>query len=102
MRISDWSSDVCSSDLTLFGKAFDRATGTVNLDRVTAATRQHTAEFAGLLRQRLEAAKLDPNQPVNLSIGADPRVIVDNSRSDERGVGKECVRTCRSRWSPYN
>src|SRR3546814_5096372 len=64
---------------TLFGKAFDRATGTVNLDRVTAATRQHTAEFAGLLRQRLEAAKLDPNQPVNLSIGADHRVIVDNS-----------------------
>src|SRR3546814_3020951 len=115
MRISDWSSDVCSSDLTLFGKAFDRATGTVNLDRVTAATRQHTAEFAGLLRQRLEAAKLDPNQPVNLSIGADHRVIVDNSnpqaadiaklfqdRSEERRVGKECVSTCRSRWSPYH
>src|SRR3546814_2206373 len=73
---------------TLFGKAFDRATCTVNLDRVTAATRQHTAEFAGLMRQRLEAAKLDPNQPVNLRIGCDNRVNVDNSNAQAPAIAK--------------
>src|SRR3546814_19693982 len=28
--------------------------------------------------------------------------IVEQARSEERRVGKECVSTCRSRWSPYN
>lgn len=73
---------------TLFGKAFDRSTGTVNLDQVSGATRQHTAEFAGLLRQRLAAAKLDPNLPVNLSIGADHRIIVDNSNPQAADITK--------------
>src|SRR3546814_768276 len=34
--------------------------------------------------------------------GADFRDIVKITRSEERRVGKECVSTCRSRWSPYH
>ena len=64
---------------TLFGDLFDPTTGSVKLDQLAAATRRHTAEFAGLLRQRMAAAKIDPNQPVNLSIGANQRIIVDNT-----------------------
>lgn len=73
---------------TLFGTAFDRSGGTVNPDQLSAATRQHTAEFAGLLRQRMTAAGLDPNQPVNLSLGANQRVIVDNSNPQSTEIAK--------------
>src|SRR3546814_1379565 len=74
MRISDWSSDVCSSDLGLIQAHF------------TAAT---SAECRG--------------QPGACwaSIGEKYRLIFFG-RSEERRVGKECVSTCRSRWSPYH
>src|SRR3546814_8653920 len=65
MRISDWSSDVCSSDLV------DSVTARASPTR--AAMRSSTAAAA--------------SQPWK--------------RSEERRVGKECVSTCRSRWSPY-
>src|SRR3546814_18505635 len=67
MRISDWSSDVCSSDLV-------RAEHLLDL-------RRHD-DAANLARQALAQ---DPG----------------SGRSEERRVGKECVSTCRSRWSPY-
>src|SRR3546814_7430042 len=35
-------------------------------------------------------------------IGRSLRAVIDYERSEERRVGKECVSTCRSRWSPYN
>src|SRR3546814_7293974 len=60
MRISDWSSDVCSSDLNPWIEAYAECVGVAADD------------IAGLLR------------------------------SEERRVGKECVSTCRSRWSPYH
>src|SRR3546814_1621141 len=66
LRISDWSSDVCSSDLMPFG----------------------------VVRGK---------QPANG--GADVDALVQAgvpARSEERRVGKECVSTCRSRWSPYH
>src|SRR3546814_7255306 len=67
MRISDWSSDVCSSDL-------DQG------DAVAG----HDAEGAEAVRQ--------PDRPAGRF----------GPRSEERRVGKECVSTCRSRWSPYH
>src|SRR3546814_3694479 len=70
MRISDWSSDVCSSDL---------APGTW---AATPPWRRCSPRWT-----RLRAAARTPT----------PR-----SRSEERRVGKECVSTCRSRWSPYH
>src|SRR3546814_15305419 len=80
MRISDWSSDVCSSDLHR-GRL-----GAVALE--TFLHRQ--ADFA---ERRARARGFDR---VCEQIG------FDRLRSEERRVGKECVSTCRSRWSPYH
>src|SRR3546814_10723573 len=86
MRISDWSSDVCSSDLN---------------------HQQHDGDNDRKARQDALA-----QGPVlhSISSRADqmPRSIAEavpsfiNGRSEERRVGKECVSTCRSRWSPYH
>src|SRR3546814_4062395 len=83
MRISDWSSDVCSSDLheLLTGVARRRDSRTV-LARMRSATR-FTCPATSLH-----------------SIANWPQA--SPTRSEERRVGKECVSTCRSRWSPYH
>src|SRR3546814_20571166 len=79
MRISDWSSDVCSSDL----------------DRPTAVARLHR-------RALVDAGQPQHVRPRALHIAQIIGVIDDaRQRSEERRVGKECVSTCRSRWSPY-
>src|SRR3546814_13369480 len=54
----------------------------------------------GRLRGNLDAGML-PGKPVAQASGSLPGAAMPRSRSDERRVGKECVRTCRSRWSPY-
>src|SRR3546814_1286504 len=84
MRISDWSSDVCSSDLdakiSIVGIGFSRG----------------AEEVAALLRMIEERGIQDPT-------GAEYTYHKDGLiRSEERRVGKECVSTCRSRWSPYH
>src|SRR3546814_5452768 len=87
MRISDWSSDVCSSDLT----------STIS------------GVSGNFLRASIIERGLDPENLTPPSDGFKPAVIRAESearawkhiRSEERRVGKECVRTCRSRWSPY-
>src|SRR3546814_10081923 len=84
MRISDWSSDVCSSDLLApFGKA-------------AVGGEDHGAAFIAGVDQLEEqvAAAWDDRQVADL--------VDDQQRSEERRVGKECVSTCRSRWSPYH
>src|SRR3546814_5302966 len=84
MRISDWSSDVCSSDLLL-----DRA----------ADPAHHLLHDAQMVEDRHQAGEEDDHrQRRDGEAGAaDLR-----PRSEERRVGKECVSTCRSRWSPYH
>src|SRR3546814_1076643 len=74
MRISDWSSDVCSSDLRLPGRRAERGAG-------PALPLRHDRRQEHQARQAVDA---------------------DVPRSEERRVGKECVSTCRSRWSPYH
>src|SRR3546814_2706398 len=76
MRISDWSSDVCSSDL--IGVS---AYGLYDVREL---------DVWRILRDR------DEGRPV-----VRIRELSDD-RSEERRVGKECVSTCRSRWSPYH
>src|SRR3546814_3576180 len=87
MRISDWSSDVCSSDLAapfiLHGIAVLGAD----------PGGEHPAADPGALSVGNEF------QHGNLA-GFD--LCVGAARSEERRVGKECVSTCRSRWSPYH
>src|SRR3546814_5161069 len=80
MRISDWSSDVCSSDLTPGAETMEQAL--MN----TGATPRWRA-----------------NDSEHTTIAAAPSPIDEHmNRSEERRVGKECVSTCRSRWSPYH
>src|SRR3546814_9646549 len=92
LRISDWSSDVCSSDLIVGGRLrlaamIDMAVGEQDLLDRDAMMRGRRLQF------RQIAAGIDE--------GALHRLGAPQ-RSDERRVGKECVSTCRSRWSPYN
>src|SRR3546814_14618522 len=97
MRISDWSSDVCSSDLE---------------DRTPSA-----AEPIGSYGKRAPLAAEGPPRCADnflplridnvwliefLYRAPEAHDVQDVLRSEERRVGKECVRTCRSRWSPYH
>src|SRR3546814_1858857 len=89
MRISDWSSDVCSSDLSH-----------VHLtdDWVKARLRKEMHSVWDEANRKGEeyAAKVLRGGQKNLDI----EDFVDPERSEERRVGKESVSTCRSRWSP--
>src|SRR3546814_6369324 len=92
MRISDWSSDVCSSDLLLRGEAVD-----------------HPGPLLPVRSPKLEPV---PSSRPPLVVGGRSTHAVRRAarlaqgwlavRSEERRVGKECVSTCRSRWSPYH
>src|SRR3546814_11287905 len=100
MRISDWSSDVCSSDL-------GEAARLVARERDLGAERKHVRSKAFLhggveIRKVLLASVEDVTQGVE-SRQENPLKFGDLlSRSEERRVGKECVSTCRSRWSQYH
>src|SRR3546814_14943457 len=95
MRISDWSSDVCSSDLTEV-KGFGRQKGHTELYRGA----EYAVDF--LPKLRVEAAVPDHlvDQVIDVIEQAARTGKIGDGRSEERRVGKECVSTCRSRWSP--
>src|SRR3546814_15266507 len=98
MRISDWSSDVCSSDLVA-AHIFDVGGGLIDiavLHRQQVDLCLATACFLDRVDQFGELFGMivaDVVQPVRRR---------ESARSEERRVGKECVSTCRSRWSPYH
>src|SRR3546814_9267841 len=85
MRISDWGSDVCSSDLTVW-----------KLPDMWAFSGSEHYLLPGD-PPRYRDGYLRDNRPGHEK-GADLNRWL---RSEERRVGKECVSTCRSRWSPY-
>src|SRR3546814_4506805 len=88
MRISDWSSDVCSSDLSL-GITF--APNMAWMRHGDAGGYQNTPKFGfayGLL--------------ADFAFTENYYFATGLLRSEERRVGKECVSTCRSRWSAYH
>src|SRR3546814_15400879 len=107
MRISDWSSDVCSSDLP-FALAI-AAQGACLGWRVYLLSPFGPNEpppLSGLIYIRDPIASafaaVRPDQWTAVAIAThdlelDHAVLM---RSEERSVGKECVSTCRSRWSP--
>src|SRR3546814_2173171 len=90
MRISDWSSDVCSSDLVAPADAVaTRDDRSLRSDTIVV-TASRTEEFAGT---KTETPLIETPQPIT---------VITEDRSEERRVGKECVSTCRSRWSQYH
>src|SRR3546814_7849383 len=124
MRISDWSSDVCSSDLK-------EGRRVVEIEQAMAAAQHfilppgscytHCHVFGPPDRFPYSSARAyEPEDTpkealaaLHARLGVERAVIVQASahgtdnramldRSEERRVGKECVSTCRSRWSPYH
>src|SRR3546814_18048325 len=101
MRISDWSSDVCSSDLlmrwyldaSLALHAVLPTADSRTRDWLDAVHAQGEEVFSSTL---LELELIRTLRRERLDLGR------AQLRSEERRVGKEVVRTCRSRWSPYN
>src|SRR3546814_11768753 len=100
MRISDWISDVCSSDLGSLIVA-----GGANFP-------EGTRPWSGGVKQwsdQVFALEGGSNRwtrvghlPRPMGYGASVAWRDSIIRSEERRVGKECVSTCRSRWSPYH
>src|SRR3546814_14489565 len=123
MRISDWSSDVCSSDLynVILLKAL--------ADRLAEALAEHlhrrvreefwgfdpdeSLDNAALIAEKYRGIRPAPGYPA-CPEHSEQRMLFSlldaegnagmelTDRSEERRVGKECVSTCRSRWSPYH
>src|SRR3546814_20279346 len=103
MRISDWSSDVCSSDLfystdtTNYSLAAigDTSATVTNVSGDTSAINVAIGGTGAVGR----VMRADKGQRVDL-YNAAGTVKRNADSSEERRVGKECVSTCRSRWSP--
>src|SRR3546814_13798036 len=105
MRISDWSSDVCSSDLPngsfadvasagFVAQISGKLLGSDPLDRIAESLHRTMVAAVTRMTSGLSPTTLD-------------KALTDWShhfafRSEERRVGKECVRPCRSRWAPYH
>src|SRR3546814_17421332 len=101
MRISDWSSDVCSSDLRNVTLA-DGSVVTLNKNSELSYPRRFTgsSRTVSLQGEAFFDVETDREKPFVISVN-DVEVEV-TGRSEERRVGKECVSTCRSGWSAYN
>src|SRR3546814_13961001 len=134
MRISDWSSDVCSSDLARKtysiphwaagyfdvdggGRVVVRPRGAggpaialpevVNDALAQGASLPLLVRFPDVLGDRLHMlqdafAQAQADWDYSGGYTAVYPIKVNQHRSEERRVGKECVSTCRSRWSPYH
>src|SRR3546814_12055390 len=98
MRISDWSSDVCSSDLSMImmGGPIDCRQSPTQVNRL--ATTKAYSWFEDNVIHRVPARYPGAGRKVYPGFLQHAGFM----RSEERRVGKECVSTCRSRWSPYN
>src|SRR3546814_20574363 len=95
MRISDWSSDVCSSDLGMPSFIYDG----ILIGSTLNATMRNGMLFS--LAAFLAACVLLQPAFGNTGLWAAMHVFfLARARSEARRVGKECVSTCRSRWSP--
>src|SRR3546814_15763372 len=95
MRISDWSSDVCSSDLRL--KAIEDQSGRQVVVATLADLQGYDiADYGYRLGRTWGIGQKGEDNGVLLIVAPGERQV----RSEERRVGKECVSTCRSRGSP--
>src|SRR3546814_19757925 len=97
MRISDWSSDVGSSDLLVDG-------GNQTCAEVKARTEKHLADVRAKIADLRRIERVLATTAASCSGDDVPEcpVLEALARSAERRVGKECVSTCSSRWSTYH
>src|SRR3546814_3362271 len=98
VRISDWSSDVCSSDLRLRARNRAGAQGSPDACLINSVS-----------IPRLQATHSPASGEHSWHRASDPQCVEirlchasHSLRSEARRVGKECVSTCRSRWPPYH
>src|SRR3546814_11867634 len=98
MRISDWSSDVCSSDLQEQETAMRLYQ--VNLPGGPVMVFAHTIQRAWIMAFTRYAYDCDPDPAFAWDATEEWLAASDGQRSEARRVGKGCVSTCRSRWSP--
>src|SRR3546814_19081418 len=99
MRISDWSSDVCSSDLNPLGACAALGSDTWAPARNAYQSIGGCPVFVFHPRDQIGNRRGIVNRADTLAGAQD---ITPALRSEERRVGKECVSTCRSRWWPYH
>src|SRR3546814_17496206 len=101
MRISDWSSDVCSSDLLLISlRQHSSNVMVAAADAFVEPLAEHSDRAPE--GQWPESEQLRRVLCEELHTGVQPAPADGREwRSEERRVGKECVSTCRSWWSPY-
>src|SRR3546814_2286677 len=119
MRISDWSSDVCSSDLVpcndhthdlvgAFQNGMDPQVAPEAFDWIILKIAIASMKLKRTVDYRRTRVRCEP-----LGHGGETDLVrgifryldgcrVQQGRSEERRVGQGCVGTCRSRWSPYN
>src|SRR3546814_14718891 len=102
MRISDWSADVCSSDLVQLAITLTRLGG--DIDRFSFRPQDRFLAGQGVVTEPHSfdvevVAVVNGKRHVWKYANPEGRTRI---RSEERRVGKECVSPCRSRWSPYH
>src|SRR3546814_19577031 len=108
MRISDWSSDVCSSDLCgARGMASDIEIQAKEILRIKKRMNDLYVKYTGKPLKDIEKAMdrdtfLEADEAKEFGLVDQVFDRRPTMRSEERRVGKECVSTCRSRWSPYH
>src|SRR3546814_19681338 len=126
MRISDWSSDVCSSDLPEYGHIAHSAFGAIARANLPEPQRDHgmvADDFRSFLRQReiaydarnitqifatfcskqraaLERPPAAPRKATPFRHNIPLPELIQGLRSETRQVGKECVRTCSTKVAP--
>src|SRR3546814_19663191 len=106
MRISDWSSDVCSSDLTTVldtiavegtGISGDDDSASIVAKRTTGVGKMPT----DILVAPASVSVITAKEIEERGATTVEQVVQYTARSEERRVGEECVSPCRSRWAPY-
>src|SRR3546814_16755896 len=106
MRISDWSSDVCSSDLPRevikAAIGYNAAAVIMSHNHPSGQTEPSQADIALTRHLKEGLALIDVRVLDHIIVAADKTTSMAERRSEERRVGKECVSTCTSRWSTYH
>src|SRR3546814_16696236 len=100
MRISDWSSDVCSSDLIIGLCRENRSTKLLFENDSVRECSEISPYLVPGQRVIVKPRERTISPIAVMAVGRNP--VDGKRRSEERRVGKECVSTCRSRWSPYD